>query len=79
MIEQKNRDEFQQIGRRQVERKIDASLYDAKTLTQAYEWLDEQQNGPERAYKARVFRMQVVNTIISVLALVIAFLALLKK
>ena len=55
MIEQKNREEFEQLGSRQVVRTIDAALYDAEKQKQAYEWLDEKENAHERAYKSRVF------------------------
>ena len=35
MIEQKNREEFEQLGSRQVVRTIDAALYDAEKQKQA--------------------------------------------
>jgi hypothetical protein len=79
MIEQRYRDEFNQIGKRAVVRHIDVALYDADKQRQAYEWLDEQENGPERAYKAKVFRVQLLTAAVSLLALIVSFIALLKQ
>ena len=79
MIEQKNREEFEQLGSRQVVRTIDAALYDAEKQKQAYEWLDEKENAHERAYKSRVFYVQLFNSGVAVLALIISLIALLKK
>jgi hypothetical protein len=78
MIEPQYRTEFEQIGKREVLKRIDASLWAPEKQKQAYEFLDEQENGAEREYKAKVFRVQLINTGLSVLAL-IAFAALLKK
>ncbi len=79
MIDPQYRIEFEQIGKREVTSRIDAALWAPEKQKQAYEWLDEQENGPEREYKAKVFLWQRINTGLSVLALIIAFIALLKK
>jgi hypothetical protein len=79
MINQQRREEFEHLGKREVLKRIDAALYDSEKQKQAYEWLDEQENGAERAYKAKVFRIQTINTCISVLALIVAVIAILKK
>lgn len=78
-IEQRYRDEFTQLGKRAVLRHIDAALMDTEKQKQAYEWLDEQEAAPDRAYKTKVFWVQVLNACVSVLALIISFVALLKK
>lgn len=41
---------------------IDAALLDTEKQKQAYEWLDEQEAAPDRACKAKVFRVQLLNT-----------------
>jgi hypothetical protein len=79
MIEQQFRNEFEQLGKRRIIRNIDAALYNGDKQKQAYEWLEEQENGPERAHNAKVFRVQLINTGMSVLALIISLIALLKK
>ena len=79
MIQEHYRTEFEQLGKRQVIRNIDAALYNTDKLKQAYQWLDEQENGPEREYKAKVFRVQLINTGISVLALILSIIALAVK
>jgi hypothetical protein len=79
VIEQRYRDEFTQLGKRPVLRHIDAALLDTEKQKQAYEWLDEQEAAPDRTYKAKVFWVRILNACVSVLALIISFVALLKK
>jgi hypothetical protein len=79
MIEPRLRAEFEQIGKQSVIKRIDASNMDENKQRQAYEWLDEQENGSDLAFKRRMFSIQIYVAIVSTAGALIALAALLKK
>jgi hypothetical protein len=52
MITPEFRAEFVSMGRDDVRKRINAGLYPEEKQKQAYEWLDEQERGPDREIAA---------------------------
>jgi len=76
MIRQRYREEFEQLGAFDLTKRLNAGLYDEDKRKATRIWLDEQEHGEDRAYKAEQLKLQRRADLKSTIALMVAGLAL---
>jgi hypothetical protein len=74
-IRQCYREEFEQLGAFELQKRIESGLYDEEKRMHGWAWLDERARGEERAYRAQQLILQKRNDLRGNLSLAIAFLA----
>ena len=85
-IRQRYREEFEQIGKSDLRKRLEAGLFDEDKRKWGWVWLDEKVNDEARAYRARQLALQDRNDrrsnfslVVSVVAVIIAALALYRS
>jgi hypothetical protein len=61
MIDQKYRDEFEQLGAYDLTKRVNAGLFDEDKREAARLWLDEQEHGEDRNYRAEQLTDQFIS------------------
>jgi len=81
-IQQRYREEFEQIGKSDLRKRFEAGLFDEHKRKWDWVWLDEKANDEARAHRARQLALQERNDrrsnfslVVSVAAVIIAALA----
>ena len=76
-IRQGYRHEFEQLGEIDLRKRLEAGLFYEDKRKHGWAWLDEKENGEERAYRARQLVLQEKNDRRGNISVAIALLALL--
>jgi len=77
MIDPNHLAEFEQLGVGDLQKRLDRGLYDEAKRKAAHAWLDDQEHGEDRRFKAEQLRLQRRSDLKSTISLVVAALALL--
>lgn len=75
-IRQRYRDEFEQLGADDLRKRLQAGIYDDDKRKAGFLWLDEQEHGEDRTYKAEQLRLQRESGTRATIALVVSIIAL---
>jgi hypothetical protein len=76
MIRQQYREEFEQLGVFRLTKNVNGALYDEEKSKAARVWLDEQEHGEDRAYRAEQLRWQRRADLKTTIALILSGIAI---
>jgi hypothetical protein len=76
MIRPEYRDEFEQLGAFDLTKRLNVGLYDEDKRKAARLWLDEQEHGEDRTYRAEQLKLQRRADLKTTIALILSAIAI---